>query len=110
MALLVLYTSRAGAGLLIVVLSVTDSNATRGNRKPRDVLWMSKAAEALGVVVPMPIWASARNENVNSTAPQKRRTNIRSKFPMVLEVRRKCYKNVTESNICIFWIVINKVF
>jgi hypothetical protein len=46
-------------------------NATRGGKKPRSVAVTSSFADALGVVVPMPVWANAAEET-----NKKRTTSI----------------------------------
>jgi hypothetical protein len=59
----VLYTRRPEAGEIIVVASVVEVRLTRGRRKPLLLEFKSKAAEELGVLVPIPTWAK---ENVDS--------------------------------------------
>jgi hypothetical protein len=57
-----LYTNNPVAGLGIVVVSVPLVKVTRGGKNPLSVADTSSFAEALGVVVPMPVWAIIGNE------------------------------------------------
>jgi hypothetical protein len=50
-------------------------NATRGGKKPRSVADTSSFAEALGVVVPIPVWAK--------TAVLRKRNKIRYFFMFI---------------------------
>jgi hypothetical protein len=62
-AVAVLYTSKPVACEGIGNTALLAVKATRGGRNPLSVAVTSSLADAFGVVVPMPVWALAKNGN-----------------------------------------------
>jgi hypothetical protein len=52
----------------MVVVSLALVKVTRGGKKPLFVALTSNFADACGVVVPMPVWATIGIEKINKTS------------------------------------------